>query len=223
MSFRPEKRNRGSLTVEAVLVIPIIIFVLFWLLNIAFILYQYAALQNIANQAVEAAQSGWDNTSKDISSGRLENSKQLDDEWLYWNVADKDCTLKESSLKNWVMKRLQKDSLMAIFAGEVKQGNVIIEINELSILSLRRTLEIRITDKRSTLFSPLRSMFGVELTDQVTVVSRGNLQDPAEFIRNLDWSADLYSEHLKNNPDGGLAEASRKIGEIKAKCIDLLK
>lgn len=219
----PITNSRGSLTVEAALIVPIIIFVLFWLVNIAFVLYQYAVLQSVANQAVEAAQAGWDNTSKEIRSGRLRNSTQLDDEWLYWNLVDKDRGLKESSLEHWAKKRLEKDPLMALFTGKSRQGKLTVEVTQSSLLFLRRTLEVRITDNRHTIFSPLRTLFGFELTNQVMVVSSGTLQDPAEFIRNLDWGADLYSEHINNNSEGNLAKAAQKIDDIRKICVDFLK
>jgi len=223
VKYRQYGNSQGSLTVEAALIIPIIIFVLFWLVNIAFVLYQYAALQSLANQGVEAAQAGWDNTSKDIRTGRLENASQLDDEWLYWNVIDRDRNKKERSLKQWIQKRAQKDPLMALFTRSTGHGGLTIDVNEKNTLSLRRAIEVRITDNRHTLFSPLRSLFGLDLTNQVTVVSRGTIEDPAEFIRNLDWGADLYSEHINDNPEGNLAKATQKISDIRKKCIGFLE
>lgn len=222
MNFKPQNHSRGSLTVEAVLVIPIIIFVLFWLVNIAFVLYQYAALQSYANQAVEAAQAGWDNTSKDIRTGRLENSKQLNDAWLYWNVIDKDKSVKETSLKSWIYKQLKEDPLMELFTKETSTGAVTVTVSQKSLLCLRRSIEVRITDNRKTLFSPLRNMFGLDMTNEVTVVSTGTLEDPAELIRNLDWGVDLYSGYMKENPNSKVADVARKIEEIKEKCINLL-
>lgn len=205
------------------MIVPMILFVLFWLVNVAFVLYQYAALQSLANQAVEAAQAGWDNTSKDIRSGRLENSGQLDDEWLYWNVMDRDRNKKERSLKQWVQKRAKKDALMALFTRSTGNGGLTVDVNTKNTLSLRRTLEVRITDNRHTLFSPLRSLFGMDLTNKVTVVSHGTVQDPAEFIRNLDWGADLYTEHINDNPEGNLAKVTEKISDIRKKCIGFLE
>lgn len=215
MNLRSNDKPRGSLTVEAVLVIPIILFVLFWLINIAFVLYQYAALQSYANQGVEAAQAGWDNTSKDIRTGRLENSEKLNDEWLYWNLFDRYKDKKEKSLSDWITKRVQEDRLMDIFTGKVKQGDINVEVNEKSLLTLRRSIEVRIEDNRITLFSPLRTMFGFDITNKVIVVSQGTLHDPAELIRNLDWGTELYSKHIHENPSGNAAQLINRIEEIK--------
>ncbi len=215
--------QRGSLTVEAVLIVPIIIFVLFWLVNIAFVLYQYAALQSIANQAVEAAQAGWDNTSKDIQSGRLESSRQLDDEWLYWSLLDREGSLKEKSLQSWTAKRIREDRIMDIFTGKAKQGNVAVEVGTQGLSCLRRSIAVKITDSRSTLFSPIRTMFGFDMTNQVVVMSKGTLQDPPELIRNLDWGTELYSEYINGHSDGKLAKVTQNIAGIREKCVDLLK
>lgn len=223
MATRNSDSARGSLTVEAVLIVPIIIFVLFWLVNIAFVLYQYAALQAIANQAVEAAQAGWDNTAKDIRTGRLETSGQLSVEGLYWGIWDPDQALKESSLKAWVIKSVNRDPLMDIFTGKTKQGGIKADVTTQSLLGLRRSITVKITDDRLTLFSPIRSMFGFEKTNQVVVASRGTLQDPAELIRDLDWGAELYSEYMNNHPEGALADAARKLADIRERCITLLK
>ncbi len=214
---------RGSLTVEAVLIVPIIIFVMFWLINIAFVLYQYAALQAIANQTVEVAQTGWDNTAKDIQTGRLEESRELRDEDIYWGLWDRYQPLKVSSLKVWALKKAGKDPVMDIFTGTSQQDNLKIEVSIENNIGLRRSITVRITDDRRTLFSPVRSMFGFDRTNRVTVASRGTLQDPAELIRNLDWGAELYSEYMKNNPEGAVADATRKITEIREKCITVLK
>lgn len=215
--------NSGSLTVEAVLIVPIIIFVMFWLVNITFVLYQYAALQSIANQAVESAQAGWDNPSKDIRTGRLESAAQLNDEELYWNVMDRDQSVKESSLKDWTNKQISQDRLMDIFTGKSKHGGIEVEVAIRRILGLRQNITVKITDNRSTLFSPIRSMFGLDMTNRVVVVSRGTFQDPAELIRDLDWGAELYSEYMNNNPDSALTDATRKLRDIRDKCINLLQ
>lgn len=215
MNIKSNDNSRGSLTVEAVLIIPIILFVLFWLINIAFVLYQYAALQSYANQGVEAAQAGWDNTSKDIRTGRLDNSEKLNDEWLYWNLFDKYKEKKEKSLSDWITKRIKEDRLMDIFTGKVKQGNVNVVVNEKNLLTLRRSIEVRIEDDRKTLFSPLRTMFGFDSTNKVIVVSQGTLHDPAELIRNLDWGTELYSKHISENPGGNGAQLINRIEEIK--------
>lgn len=223
MRYRQGDCSRGSLTVEATLLVPVIIFVLFWLMNLTFVLYQYATLQHLANQAVEAAQAGWDNTSKDIRSGRLENARQLDDEWLYWNVIDRDRHIKERSLKQWIQKRTRQDALMTLFTRPSGRNGLSVEVRTRNTLSLRRIIEVKITDNRPTLFSPLRSLFGLKLIDSVTVVSRGTIQDPAEFIRNLDWGADVYSEHINDHPGGNLAGITQKIDDIRRKCIGLLE
>ena len=210
------------MTVEAVLIVPMIIFVLFWLINVAFVLYQYAFLQSVADQAVEAAQRGWDNTSKDISTGMLASSAQLDDEGLFWNVVDNNADAKTAAITAWVQTRVSKDPLMSLFS-RGKPSAVSVSMNHSSLGFLRRGVDIAITDSRRSMFSSLRTQFGFSPNETVTVRSRGTIQDPAEFIRTLDFGADTYNEYIEKNPDGALGKITEKLAKVKDTCIETLE
>ncbi len=212
--------NRGSLSVEACLIVPLILLVLFWLVNVAFLLYWQAALQSIAAQAVEAAQAGWDNPSKEIGSGRLAGSGQLGDGGLYWNLRDRRGALKAESLRRWTLDRIERDPLMKLFAGPAGDGRVTVSVETGGLGFLRRSITVRITDRRETLFSPLRRPLSLAADPAVRVMSRGTLQDPAELIRNLDFGLELYAQAARDAAPGTLIN---RLEEIRTKCIDLLE
>lgn len=216
------KQQKGSLTVEACLIVPIVIFIMFWLLNIAFILYQYAVLKSIADQTVEVAQAAWDNPSKNVPTGRLKESKQLNDEDLYWNIVDKKQDVKLKTLKTWVEKKIANDRLMDIFTGRSKE-KVTIEVHLENMSYLRRSFRVEIIDNRSTIFSPIRSHFGFGEKDTVAVISQGTIKDPAEYIRNLDWGADAVGEYSDGTEKGTFDGFLEQVKTIRESCIDGLK
>lgn len=212
--------NRGSLTVEAGLLVPVILLVLFWLVNMAFLLYQQAALQAIAFQAVEAAQAGWDNTAKEIGTGRLTGSEQLGDGGLYWNLSDRRGALKADSLRRWVVDRMDRDPVMNLFIGPASEGRVDVAVATGGLGFMRRNIQVTITDRRQTLFGPLRGLLGITGLPAVRAVSRGTVQDPAELIRNLDWGVELYGEAVAGAPAGSVLS---RLEGMRTKCIDLMQ
>lgn len=211
--------QRGSLTVESALIIPMLLFMLMWIINVVFVLYQYAAHQSYADLAVGAAQRSWGNRTSEIESGRLQMTQDLNEEWVYWNIWDREAIIKQKSLEGWLAEKVGNDPFLQLLCGDAEEPTINVAISEALIGG--NSISVEITDHRWTLFSSLRTKFGFLPRDRIVVKSCGTLYDPAELIRTLDWGRELYFEDIAQNPDGALAKLSERILEVKDQCMKL--
>ena len=79
------KGNEGSFTLEASLVMPIILMVTIILMFFCMYIYQQSILQQVASAATERSAYSWDNSHKEASNGSFQQG-QYDS--LYWRLTD---------------------------------------------------------------------------------------------------------------------------------------
>lgn len=79
------KNTKGSFTLEASIVFPIILFTTLLILFMCMYQYQNTMLKQAASKTSERAAYTWDNSHKDINTGAF---PQGQDDGLYWRIAD---------------------------------------------------------------------------------------------------------------------------------------
>jgi len=79
------KGNEGSFTVEASLVMPIVLMVTIILMFFCMYIYQQSIIQQVASAAAERSAYSWDNSHKEVSKGAFPKG-QYDS--LYWRIKD---------------------------------------------------------------------------------------------------------------------------------------
>ncbi|MNQ93917.1 hypothetical protein D3C85_1094060 [compost metagenome] len=80
-----KRDTRGSFTLEASLVMPIVLMCTMLLLFLSLYLYQTSILQQTAAVAAERAANTWDNSYRDARTGAVEADKH---DGLYWRLTD---------------------------------------------------------------------------------------------------------------------------------------
>jgi hypothetical protein len=79
------KDDEGSFTVEASLVMPILLMVTLILMFFCMYIYQQSILQQVASAAVERSAYSWDNSHKNTSDGAFAKGNY---DSLYWRISD---------------------------------------------------------------------------------------------------------------------------------------
>ena len=81
------KKNRGSMTIEAALIVPVIIISLILLVYICIFMYQQAYIKSLSNTAAERGAAVWANPSKDLYVEFVDR-EGLSNTPLYWRVGE---------------------------------------------------------------------------------------------------------------------------------------
>lgn len=79
------KGDEGSFSIEASLVMPIVLMVTLILMLFCMYIYQQSILQQVASATVERAAYSWDNSHKDTVNGAFPKGKY---DSLYWRLSD---------------------------------------------------------------------------------------------------------------------------------------
>lgn len=188
-----KKNDRGSFTMEASLLFPIILVITICLILFSLVVFEKVVLQQRAHLIAEHLAFVWDNSNKDIMTGEFPRnqyttSKDVED-GLYWRIRD-DLFLsrfniisnpsnvelsigeKGTSLPAKKLSRITTDVLPNGVTGTVKYQNDI--LGRKIIVELERPLNLPkfVTD----LFQ----------TNIVTAKATAIVTDPVEFIRTTD-------------------------------------
>jgi Flp pilus assembly protein TadG len=201
-SIKKFKQNeRGSFTIEASLIFPIIFLTVIAFLFLSLYIYERVQLYQRANIAADRIAYIWDNTKKEPVTGTL--SKPAENDGLYWRISDDnvlgllfDQKGSGGSYGDLVQTKLNTVSETALPNGttsDVDYKNSIVEKRVTVTLTRELALPSYIEEH----------LLGSE------IVARGSatITDPVEFNRTVDLMIDYYN----------------KIKEYKAQGLDIDK
>ncbi|GAB4263355.1 hypothetical protein [Thermincola ferriacetica] len=176
--------SKGSFTLEATIVFPLILFILFCLLFVSMFIFEKLVVLNAAVYTSAQRAATWNNSFKDLETGAL--GGKLKNNGLYWRIfQDSD----NSSLA--VAKAVEATGL----AGEhlaygVFQNDQTIEINYNNQL-IKRTVTASINE------NVLMPAWAAKcLGNQIQARAQADVAEPVEYIRNVDILYD-YLNRLK--------------------------
>ncbi|MEC0372601.1 TadE family protein [Paenibacillus chibensis] len=200
------KNTEGSFTIEASLVLPIVLFVTIILMFFGLYMYQQSFLHQTASAVAERAAYSWDNSHKEPATGEAA-SGQYDS--LYWRLSD-DAML--GALFGWSGLTAEKQTA-ALPGQEDGSGKLpIIKMNksgsmvpaemhgEISYQNSVLQRKITVDLNRTLHLPPLDSMLygGSDAkTDANSVVV-----EPVEFIRMVDLMR-YYGSKFKGSDENG--------------------
>lgn len=181
------RNTRGSFTIEASIVFPIILFTTLLLLFFCMVLYQNTMLKQAASKTSERAAYSWDNSHKDANTGAVAEGQN---DGLYWRLTQDEMLSKlfgwagaasgaEVSIPGGSGGSLPQQKLSAAASwvpGEMS-GNIKYD-NGMLMRSIETTLS------RPVSFAPLERQLGHSLTQQIT--AGAVVVEPVEFIRNVE-------------------------------------
>ncbi|AWV32163.1 TadE family protein [Paenibacillus sp. FSL H7-0716] len=182
------KGDQGSFTIEASLLLPIVMFITMLLLFFCLYSYQKSMLLQVASGATERAAYNWDNSHKEVSGSYMAGEYDS----LYWRIGD--------------------DALLtSLFGGEAGSAGVTIELpgevsekSDLPVLKLGHSSTMipdnmpgtmrythNLTGRRVN--AELNRLLSLPVLDSVladeanpTVKALSIIVEPVEFIRTVD-------------------------------------
>lgn len=221
--------RRGSITVEAALIVPFIFLGILLTLYITFILYQYASLQAVANNTAERVASIWRyvevglEMDKDSDTNRLSSTDvingyvNIDDSRisLYSRLYDLKKSAKEEALENYIidnvgMIEIANNRSISPIKPQVKYKRGV----------LGSSVEIIIEEPYGIPIDGINKIFGIEEKFTIRVRSQAVVDDPAELIRNIDFASDMIQ---KNEKLKDITEKTKdRMDNVRKKIEDIL-
>lgn len=170
------KKFKGSLTVEASLVFPIVLFVVISLLYIGIYLHDVTCMKAIVNEATQRYELAYSNKI-DINTGEVLSNNDRLNKGLYWRLlTHNNC---DKYIKDFIRNKI-KDNLI------MKDDNIIIN-TKIIHNNIIKSVNIHVKKDFTTFIAPINSLLSLNgkiLT--MAVSSKAIVKDQAELIRNID-------------------------------------
>lgn len=184
------KSQRGSYTLEAVIVMSTLIFIIFAIISAFLLLYQNVVMYYVATQAAQEGAVMWTDTAHDLDG----HTTGVDTQSYYYRIAELfgggGVAEKEQTIKNWAedkMKELMPGTLIGSGAESVS-----VNFSSQWEKLFMRTIEVKITKEIDIPFKQVAQYFGADL--DLTVIAKASVAEPAEAIRNIDYALQLAQE-----------------------------
>ena len=211
MRFTVEVRqNKGSITVEASIIVPILILSIAAVIYMGLLLYQRALVQSAAEMAAEAGAASWASGVSEIVTGKP-TSDSFGKIGLYRRLFDSDKETRLESIKSYAMSMASRNELLHPIESSVEAV-----VKDYAVC---RRLEVRIVKYYSLPLGSFLRIFGGSGTFEMSVKATSSIDEPVELIRTTDFILDLEKKLENNNPDiKNLGEKTRNaMNEIKGK------
>lgn len=209
------RENKGSITVEAAIIVPVIILCIAAAVYFGMLLQQKAAIQAAAENAAEAGALAWASGNDMPLTGKpvCEAGKKLD---LYRRLFDSD---RENRLRN-----IEK------YADELAERNELIRpvdtfvTAEIKDYIFYKKLEVNISRSYKNPLGGLFGLFGGSRLIGMSATAVSTVDEPAELIRTTDFILDVEKKLENRFPDlKNLGDKTRStMNEMKNKLSKFL-
>lgn len=190
--YKKDLYKRGSITVEASIILPLIILAITAIMYMSLLWFQNTCIKMVADMAVERGAESWRNMSVDISTGKV-NKTSTDENKLYWRIVDSKKEYKIKKIEEYIEKELTKRRLLQ------PQHEVIdVEVRDCVIY---KKLSVYIENSYAIPAAGLFRTFGLSDTYVVRTQSEAVIDDTTELIRNTDFVIDIKRELENKYPE----------------------
>jgi len=181
--LKTQKAERGSYTIEAVIVMSSILFAVCAILFSFMIMYQNVVLIYAASSGAEQGAATW------VNSGiKMETGEGYNDDGLYWRLTEFGgggslAAQKKDKIKAYVMQKLS----LSIFSNSKIDVNV-----DFSDNLIQRTVTVGVSQSITIPFEAVAKYFNNGDSPFVIKAEVSSaIAEPAEYIRNIDFVLDL--------------------------------
>ncbi|MDQ2085706.1 pilus assembly protein [Herbivorax sp. ANBcel31] len=217
------KNKKGSLTVEATIVVPVVIFTLIALILIGEFLYQQSYIQSVADRTACRGAEVWNNPSKDMIKAQILKDN-MKDVCLYWRIP----LLESSEAKDKKRSKIEEYTkyLMtnASILGKPDSLDVTAEMAEDYIIYKKIRVTVKAEYKNP--FAPILRPFGLKDTIIIKTHSEAVVNEPVEFIRTTDFALDIVREVdnkiFKGMGDEIITDVRDGVGNVFGKIEDVV-
>lgn len=202
------RSNKGSMTVEAAVVIPVVILCITAVFFMIILMYQRACLQALTDIAAERGAACWNNDGRDIATGKT-SLKDLREQGLYWRIYDAAKEDKERKIEEYIASETGKRDVLTAESRESSTG--------MRNFVIQKRIEAKVKWNYRIPALKYLSLFGIERYSSADAAAVSSVNDPAELIRNTDFVIDLERELEMKYP------AIREIGDKARKVMSDIK
>lgn len=188
------------MTIEAALIVPVVIISLILLIYICILLYQQAYIKSLANTAAERGAAVWTNPSKDLYI-EFVDKEGLANTPLYWRVGElfssNDKQNKYDKVNKFVVGSISKYSVFDKNRGKMTLKYTDSKMNvkcELTDYVIYKKLKVNIEEEYNLPISNVLKSFGFNVEFKISASSESVVNDPVEFVRNTDFVIDSVRE-----------------------------
>ncbi len=201
---------KGSITVEASIIVPIVILSISAVIYMGLLLYQRALIQSAAEIAAEAGASVWASGVNEIHTGKPE-ADGFGKAGLYRRIFDSGKESRLETVRKYAADAAVKNELLHPIESKV---DVV-----LKDYAVCRKLEVRIDHHYSLPLGNFLKIFGGSGRIKMSVKAVSSIDEPVELIRNTDFILDLEKKLEESNPElKNMGEKTRSaMKEIKEK------
>lgn len=202
-------RNRGSITAEASIIVPLVILSLAAVIYIGILLFQRALIQSAAAAAAEAGASAWPSGTLELENSRPDMGKGKFE--LYRRIFDSGSEKRLREIEEYALSLSSQNEIIRPAETVVKAA--------IKDYAVYRKLEVSITKYYTIPLGRFVSIFGGSDRIRVKVRAVSTIDEPVELIRNTDFLIDLEKKLEEKFPAlKDLGEKTReKMNEIKSR------
>jgi Flp pilus assembly pilin Flp len=178
-----KQSNRGSIAVEAALIVPIVIIAVLVVIYIMLLIFQSCIMQITANNIAERVAAVYYSDKASFVTGRL-SKDDIANLGIYRRWFS-NTTLQQNEYKAATLKTLQQRSVLKGQSSlDIKQsGNII-----------NRRITVLIRSDYDNPIGALTALWGLSDKISLRVSAEAAVDDPAEFIRNSDFIVESASK-----------------------------
>jgi len=182
-------KNRGSATIEATIILPAILLVLFSLIFFSMYIYQRLIVLDSAIYTAKERAATWDNSKKELETGSLGGAIYTDG--LYWRIFDDNAGSalvyqKDESAGNFIEGRLGQ----GLYKSRNPRRATVSYDNKI----IKRTVSVVVNQD---IFFPHRWLTALSGT-ATAAGARSDVSEPVELIRNFDLGNEYLSQVLNS-------------------------
>lgn len=170
------RNDRGSFTIEASMLFPMILMITFLLIFFSIVIYHKAILQFEANRIADEIAYTWNNSSKDAKTGEFNEYTTDNGDGLYWRISD------NHFLEQFGIPSFGGDSALVQSKTDRFTSTYDVEV-EFQNQLLGNQIEVTI-ERPVPLPSGFTDVFNL---DVIHGSSTRTITEPTELIRNTDF------------------------------------
>lgn len=214
--FVERRKIKGSFTVEASIIVPIMILSIAAVIYMGLLLYQRTIIQSAAETAAGDGAAAWPSGVGGIGTGKVSGSS-FDKVKLYRRIYDSD---KEKRLE-----LIRNHAAALSVRGELLNPVETVIQAEIKDYAVCRKLVVSITKSYVLPVGGILRIFGGSGKIIINVKAASMLDEPVELIRTTDFILDLEKQLEENNPGiKNLGEKTRDtMNDLKAKMEKFLE
>ena len=186
------KINRGSITVEASIIVPLVILSISAVIYMGLLLYQRSLIQSAAEAAVQAGAQAWVTGTDTIEASGPINADSKNFK-LYRRIYDSEKDKRLEKIQDYALALSSRTELIPSFKSTAEAV--------LTDYAVYRKLEVRIYKHYRMPLGKLMKLFGGDDTVTISAKATSTINDPDEFIRTADLVIDIEKKLENKFPE----------------------